>query len=199
MVGKTPRATVLVVDNADRHDRYQSWLPGYEVRTAETDQAAADAISDDVHVLLLGAGRHGDGAALVAQSHRHGARVALLGADRNATTRGPDACIPDPVDRESVATTVESLLAHTAYDADLDELFALCKRRADLIDGTTDRSEAVSALSRRIDVVAAALDTTVAEFAADDFRAAFRDVDTARVNDETGRGRRRKTYSHRTQ
>ncbi|GAA0654438.1 HalX domain-containing protein [Salarchaeum japonicum] len=194
MVGQTPRPSVLVVDDPDRHDRYQTWLPAYEVHTVESERAAADALTDDVHVVLLDDARRRDGT-LVERGHRHGARVALLaGNDRRA-----DATVPDPDDRETVVNTVESLLAHTAYDADLDELFVLCKRRAALLAANIDRSEAVAALSRRIDAVTAELDTTVADFATDDFQAAFRDVDSPRSDRETERGRRRKTYSHRTQ
>lgn len=157
-----------------------------------------DVLSDDVHVVLLDACCHRDGS-LVERSHRHGAHVALLAADHDGDVRGPDASVPEPVDRASVVDTVDSLLAHTTYDADLDELFRLCKRRAALIDGNADRSETVAALSRRIDAVAATLDTTVADFALDDFRVAFHDVDTPQRDGETERGHRRKTYSHRTQ
>ncbi|QDX39603.1 HalX domain-containing protein [Salarchaeum sp. JOR-1] len=198
MVGQTPCPTVLVVDEADRHDRYRSWLPGYDVRTVETERAAADALSEGVNVLLLNACRHRD-SALVERSHRHGARVALLAADNGGSVHGLNASVPRPVDRESVVATVETLLAHTTYDAALDELFVLCKRRAALLDGNADRSETVAALSRRIDALITELDTTIAEFATDDFRTAFRDVDTPQSDGETGRWRRRKTYSDRTQ
>lgn len=115
--------------------------------------------------------------------HGYACRSVLLappGAADDPILRGFDALVETPPTRASVVETVERLAARDAYDAALDELFALCAARAtSRTDGgrlPATMTEDDDPLDSRIRDLRATVDAEVQAFDALDFRASFRDV-----------------------
>jgi DNA-binding response OmpR family regulator len=135
----------------------------YEVRTAADGEAALETMSDAVDVVVLDRrmpGLSGDELLDAIRSRGYECRVTMLTGvdpDYDIIDMGFDDYLIKPVTREELLSTVDSLLARSAYDDAIQEYFSLAAKRASLevtksetelqesteFDELTDRVEAV--------------------------------------------------------
>jgi DNA-binding response OmpR family regulator len=110
----------------------------YEVRTAADGETALEKMSDAVDVVVLDRrmpGLSGDELLDAIRSRGYECRVTMLTGvdpDYDIIDMGFDDYLIKPVTREELLSTVESLLARTAYDDAIQEYFSLAAKRASL-------------------------------------------------------------------
>jgi DNA-binding response OmpR family regulator len=135
----------------------------YEVRTAADGEAALEKMSDAVDVVVLDRrmpGLSGDELLDAIRSRGYECRVTMLTGvdpDYDIIDMGFDDYLIKPVTRDELLSTVDALLARSAYDDAIQEYFSLAAKRASLevtksetelqssteFDDLTDRVEAV--------------------------------------------------------
>lgn len=194
------RATILAVDDLPEYRRlYERRLgDGFEVVTAESGSEALERIGEQVDVVLLDRSMpdmSGDEVLETIRADGYDCRVAMVTAnepDDDVIDLGFDAYLVKPVTTAELTETVERLLARTAYEAHLQELYTLCVERAesrapDRGVGVNDRAteteteteeadDELAALEDRIREIRDQVDETVGAFETADYRASFRDL-----------------------
>ena len=142
-----PTPTVLVVDDEPNvAEAYGLFLPdSYETLTATGGEAALDALTDDVDVVLLDRRMPdvtGDDVLERIREDGYDPRVAMVTGvdpDLDVLELGFDDYLVKPVGRDDVRDTVDDLLQLQAYTDDVQEYFALAKKRATLEKSTPTR------------------------------------------------------------
>lgn len=190
------RATILAVDGLPEYRRrYERRLGDeYEVLTAESGTTALDRLDDQVDVVLLDRCISDMGSDEVLEAIRSGdydCRVTMVTTDEldaDIIDLGFDAVLEKPVSTSTLNDTVERLLARTAYETKLQELYSLCVERAKARtdggrsstaeSGSIETTEAtdLAALEDRIQEIRKSVDETVESFETTDYRASFRDL-----------------------
>lgn len=191
--------TVLAVDDLPEYRRLYERRLGddYEVITAENGSVALEALGDAVDIVLLDRSMpdmSGDEVLEAIRDANHDCRVAMVTAnepDEDVIDTGYDAYLVKPVTGDELVRTVERLLARSSYEAQLQELYTLCVKRAkaradggadDAIEplGAGDDADAetadVAAIEERIREIRERVDETVSSFDTADYRASFRDL-----------------------
>jgi two-component system response regulator AdeR len=135
----------------------------YEVLMARNGEAALEKMSDAVDVVVLDRrmpGLSGDELLDAIRSRGYECRVTMLTGvdpDYDIIDMGFDDYLIKPVTRDELLSTVDALIARSAYDDAIQEYFALAAKRASLevtkseselqesneFDELTDRVEAV--------------------------------------------------------
>ncbi|GAA0654433.1 hypothetical protein [Salarchaeum japonicum] len=172
MSERVDTVTVLVLgDPQDSVSQYAA-TTDHDVRVGDSP---AD-IDDDTHVVVVDATSDIPIRAVLDRVRDRGYTCGLLILnDGDRLTRGIDLALPAPASPEEVADGVGRVFRRVAYEAVVDDLFALCERRADLLDdGDEDELDEVS---ERIRERRECTDDIAATFDDDDYRAAFRDLD----------------------
>lgn len=189
MPADTP--VVLVVDDEqDLADLYSHWLSDdYTVRTAYDGEAALDLLDERVDVVLLDRRMPdlpGDEVLDHIRARDYDCRVALVTAvqpDFDIIELGFDDYVTKPVSNPDLHDVVEDLLTRATYDQTLQEYYAAVATRAalDAEKPATQLAddERYAALSAEIDELESELDRTQADLEAEDFEAAFRDLEGA--------------------
>ena len=179
---------VLVVDDDEAlTDVYSTWLSEqYAVETATTGEAALNHLTGAVDVVLLDRRMPGlSGEEVLARIRRaeYDCRVAMVTGVRPSSDvidLGFDEYLIKPVDRDDLYTVVDTLVDRSAYDENLQELYALSSKRALLETeaerGAVELDGSYQDLVNRIQELRKHVDDTVTEFGFDDFRVAFRDL-----------------------
>ncbi|MCG1002682.1 MULTISPECIES: response regulator [Halobacterium] len=167
-------ATVLAVDDLQEYlGLYEDRLGDrYDVRTAHGGEAALDALSADVDVVLLDRempDMSGDDVLAAIRDAGYDCRVAMVTAnepDENVVGRGYDAYVRKPVSGDDLVAVVERLLSLSAYVAAVEALHEASERHA---TGDAD-AERVRELRDRADDIADGFDPR-------DYRVVFRDLE----------------------
>lgn len=195
--------TVLVVDDEpDLADLYAAWLdPGYEVRTSYGGASVTEQIDGDVDVVLLDRlmpDRPGDEVLATIREQDHDCRVAMVTAvepDFDIIEMGFDDYLVKPVLRDELLDAVERLLTRTAYDAQLQEFYALASKRAALLtqkdERELDESKAYATLTERIEQLRVDMDETVGDLGARDFEFTLRELGDGSHDEDGNRGESR--------
>lgn len=181
-------AHVLVVDDDEAlTDVYSTWLSEkYAVETATTGEAALNHLTGAVDVVLLDRrmpGLSGEEVLTRIRRAEYDCRVAMVTGVRpsnDVIDLGFDEYLIKPVDRDDLHTVVNTLVDRSAYDDNLQELYALSSKRA-LLETEADRGDvelddSYEEIVSRIQELRERVDDTVTEFGFDDFRVAFRDL-----------------------
>jgi len=134
------RATVLVVDDErDLADLYSAWLSDeYDGRLAYGGQAAIDAMDDTIDVALVDRLMpEVSGSEVVDYIRTEGfdcgiSMVTAVEPDFDIIEMGFDEYIVKPIRQEDLDDVVETLLARSAYDDQLQEMFSLASKVAAL-------------------------------------------------------------------
>lgn len=189
-------ATILAVDDQPEfRRRYEHRLgDDYEVLTANCGTAALDLLEDHVDIVLLDRcipDMSGDVLLETIRSRDYDCRVTMVTTnepDADIIELGYDAVLKKPMATTTLNDTVERLLARTAYETQLQELYSLCVQRAKArTDGgrpftaesaSSGRNEPtdLAALEDRIREIRETVDQTVDSFETTDYRASFRDL-----------------------
>jgi len=143
-----PTPTVLVVDDEPNvAEAYDLFLPDeYETLLATGGEAALDAMSADVDVVLLDRrmpNLTGDEVLAHIREEGYDCRVAMVTAvdpTLDVLELGFDDYLVKPVGREDIRDTVADLLRLGSYTDRVQEYFALAKKRA-TIEGATPLRE----------------------------------------------------------
>jgi len=175
--------TVLAVDdNPDVVTLYRQFLGGdYDLRVAETGEAALAAVGSDVDVVMLDR-RLPDISGDVVLEHVRDqgldCRVAMVTAvdpDFDIFEMGFDDYLVKPVREREVRETVEHLLARMRYSDELSEYYAVASKVATLEAAKADvelaASEEFASLERRLGDLRREVTTTLEEL--DDYATAF--------------------------
>lgn len=167
-------ATVLAVDDLqDYLDVYEYRLGDrYDVRTANGGEAALDALSEDVDVVLLDRDMpdvSGDDVLAAIRDAGYDCRVAMVTAnepDEDVVGLGYDTYLRKPVSGDDLTEVVERLCSLSAYVAAVEAFREASERRA---AGEHDDTERVREHRERADEIAGGFD-------AQDYRVVFRDL-----------------------
>ena len=170
-------ARILIVDDdVDVAETYASQLADrYDVETVYDGEAALDALSPDVDIVLLDRRMpklSGSEVLTAIRDRGLGTRVAMVTgeeADFDIIEMPFDDYVQKPVTPEALLGTVTHLVRCLNYDEQLREYYALTAKRAALIQSKT--------LERDIEVAEDVLSELVAGFDPNDFDRAFRDID----------------------
>ncbi len=181
-------ASVLVVeDEPEIATLYEQFLDDrYDVTVVSTVEAAVETVSSSFDAVLLDRRLpDGEGSEVLThvRSAGHDCRVAMVTAvepDYDIIEMGFDLYVTKPVDRESLQTALETLLARSQYDDLLREAAALASKRAVLeAQRAPEQLEANAAYTRLVDRLEA-IDTDIDDAAASlspaDYRTMFRDL-----------------------
>jgi len=137
---------LIVEDETDVAETYRLWLDDYEVRVAADGEAGLSKLDDRVDVVLLDRmmpGLSGDEVLDVIRDRGLDCRVAMVTAvepDFDILELGFDAYLTKPIKSDQLLDTVENLLERSAYDALLQEYYAMVETRATL-ESTKSRAE----------------------------------------------------------
>lgn len=180
-------ATVLAVDDLPEYlDLYEVILgERYDLRTARDGESALEALDEDVDVVLLDRNMpevSGDDVLERIRDAGYDCRVAMVSAVEpsvDVLEMGFDTYLVKPVSGDHLVETVERLLRRARYDDGLQELYALCSKRALLRAHDERERDAIAELERRIEERRKSLDHVAQHFSADDFRATFHDIPDA--------------------
>lgn len=151
MTGEQP--TVLVVDDErDLADLYAAWLGGdYETLTVYGGASAIEAVDERVDVAFIDRlmpSISGDDVLEHIREEGYDCRVAMVTAvepDFDIIEMGFDEYIVKPIREDGIVDLVESLVARSRYDDQLQEFFSLASKRAALQAQKTDRELEASA------------------------------------------------------
>lgn len=134
-----PNLTILIVDDEPAlADGHASQLADHDVRTAYDGEAALEALSPEVDIVLLDRrmpGLSGDAVLERIRSAGYDCRVVMLtGVEPTVdiVEMGFDEYLQKPVSREELHETVRRVHQRSAYDAKLQEYFSLASKRATL-------------------------------------------------------------------
>ncbi|MCG1002902.1 MULTISPECIES: response regulator [Halobacterium] len=178
-------ATVLVVDDEEGlADLYAIWLRDeYDVETAYDGEAALEALSEAVDVVLLDRqmpGLSGDDILETIRERGLDCRVAMVTAvepELDIVDLGFDDYLRKPIDRETLRETVDRLLSRSTYDETVQQYFAAARKHALLTesnDPSVTDSEEFEALEDRLGDLRSQLDAVVEDFDDDDYEVLFR-------------------------
>lgn len=182
--------TVLVVeDETDLADLYAAWLADtYDVRTAYGGEDALEKLDEEVAVVLLDRRMpdlSGDDVLAEIRDQELDCRVVIVSAvdpGFDVIGMGFDDYLTKPVDEAELHDAVERMLTRSEYDETLQEYQQLVATRAaleaQLSDAELRQSEEFGELEEQIAELEDAVDDTVEEFTDEDFKAAFRDLDS---------------------
>jgi len=138
---------LIVEDETDVAETYRLWLEhDYEVRVAADGEAGLSKLDERVDVVLLDRmmpGLSGDEVLDVIRDRGLDCRVAMVTAvepDFDILELGFDAYLTKPIKSDQLLDTVENLLERSAYDALLQEYYAMVETRATL-ESTKSRAE----------------------------------------------------------
>lgn len=184
----TEQPTVLVVeDEVDLADLYASWLGDeYDVRVANTAEAALEDLEGDVEVVLLDRrlpDMSGDEFLDILRERGHDCQVAMVSAvdpDWDILEMRFDAYVVKPVEREALVELVNRLLARRLYNEEVQHFFALASKRATLEatkePGELDRSERYEELLDELDRLREDLQEIIVELTDEDFVAVLKEL-----------------------
>ena len=134
-----PNPTILIVDDQPAlADGHASQLADHDVRTAYDGEAALDALSPEVDIVLLDRrmpGLSGDAVLERIRSAGYDCRVVMLtGVEPTVdiVEMGFDDYLQKPVSRKELHETVERVHRRSTYDAKLQKYFSLASKRATL-------------------------------------------------------------------
>ena len=183
--------TVLIVDDdVDVADTYASQLSGqYEVRTAYSGQAAMEALSPSVDVVLLDRQLPKLSGSDVLETIRERdleMRVAMVTgetADFDIIEMPFDDYLTKPVTQEDLIETVTQLKRRVSYEEQVREYYSLTAKWAALKESKSRperaENERFQSLERDIERTEARLSEIVSGFDNADFEQAFRDISRA--------------------
>lgn len=187
----TEDTTVLIVeDQPDVLAVYEQFVgEKHTVRTATTVEAAVDTVDESTDVVLLDRRLpDGDGQRVLERIREDGlgCRVAMVTGvvpDFDVIDMGFDHYVVKPLSREGLLDAVEVLLGRTEYGSKIRETAALVSKRAlleaekpaDELDGSAEYRRLVD----RVDTLQRDIDDLSARFTAADYRAMFRDIESA--------------------
>jgi DNA-binding response OmpR family regulator len=172
--------TVLIVeDEPDLADLYSAWLRDYcTVQTAYNGSQALEAIDEDIDIVLLDRrmpGLSGDEVLDTLRSRGLDCRVAMVTAvepDFDIIEMGFDDYLVKPVSNDDLIETVDQLLLRSAYDEQIQELFALASKKALLDSEKTEAelraSEEYARLVDRLAVLREEVDETIMQLSDQD-------------------------------
>ena len=158
-----PLATVLVVDDdCDLADAYAKQLEGrYDIRVANSGEAALEKLDDDVDVVLLDRrlpDHSGEDVLATIRSSRYDTRVALVTGvepDFDIIEMDCDDYLVKPIGEKELIETIERLLTIGEFDHGLRELFSWVSTVATLESqkdpAELEQSDEYAALRNRID------------------------------------------------
>lgn len=180
--------TILIVDDEpDIADTYTVWLSDdYDVRTAYSGHDAIAQLDDEVDVVLLDRRMpdlSGDEVLSEIRNRDLTVQVAMVTAvepDFDIIDMGFETYVVKPVLGDELRETIESLLARSTYDEQIQEYFSLASKRAVLEDekGEDDLegNDEYESLVGDLEAVRRELDGTIHRFDDEDYTAAFRDL-----------------------
>lgn len=187
----TEDTTVLIVeDRPDVLALYERFVgEEYTVRTATTVESAVETVDESTDVVLLDRRLpDGNGQRVLERirSQELGCRVAMVtgvAPDFDIIGMGFDHYVVKPISRDGLLDAVEVLLGRTEYGTKLRETAALVSKRAlleaeksvDELEGNPEYHRLVD----RVDTLQRDIDDISARFTAADFRAMFRDIESA--------------------
>ncbi|WP_435345639.1 HalX domain-containing protein [Haloarchaeobius sp. HRN-SO-5] len=174
-----PPSVLLVEDDPDLADLYATWLSdACTVTTASDGRRALEAMDDSLDVVLLDRrmpGLSGDEVLSTIRTRGLDARVAMVTAvepDFDVVQMGFDDYLVEPVSEDDLRSTVDQLLLRSAYDEQIQGLFALASKKALLTSQQTEAdvrsSETYARLEDQLHVMRAQLDETMAELSTHD-------------------------------
>jgi len=138
---------LIVEDEPDVAETYRLWLDqDYEVSVAEDGDEGLSRLDERVDVVLLDRmmpGLSGDEVLEAIRDRDLDCRVAMVTAvepDFDILEMGFDAYLSKPVKSDHLLRTVDNLLERSAYDALLQDYYALVEKRATL-ESTKSRAE----------------------------------------------------------
>jgi DNA-binding response OmpR family regulator len=145
----------------------------YEVRTARNGEAALEQMADAVDVVVLDRrmpGLSGDELLDAIRSRGYECRVTMLTGvdpDYDIIDMGFDDYLIKPVTRDELLSTVDALLARSAYDDAIQEYFALAAKRASLevtkTESELQESNEFDELTNRVEAVRTEADEIVTD------------------------------------
>lgn len=183
------RATVLVVDDErPLLEVYGRWLSdSYEVVTAASGSAALEEADGGVDVMLLDRrmpGMSGEDVLARVRERVPDCKVAIVSAvepDFDVIRMGFDAYLTKPVRQSELRTTVDRLLARTAFAELEQEYYALVSKRAALEEAKSRdelrASDEYAQLEARIERLRDDLDEAMPELDTEEFVAMVRDIE----------------------
>jgi len=145
----------------------------YEVRTAKNGESALEHMSDAVDVVVLDRrmpGLSGDDLLDAIRSRGYECRVTMLTGvdpDYDIIDMGFDDYLIKPITRDELLSTVDGLLARSAYDDAIQEYFALAAKRASLevtkTESELQKSNEFDELTNRVEAVRTEADEIVTD------------------------------------
>jgi len=183
------RPVVLVVeDESDVAETYEFWLADeYEVRVANSGDAALELIDDDVDVVLLDRmmpGMSGDEVLAEIRAREVDCRVAIVSAvdpDFDIVEMGFDDYVTKPPRRDELLQTIENLLERSEYAEHVRRRRSLARKKTLLESQKTPEeladSDAFAGLEAEIEDLREELDEESEQLADDTaFLATLRDL-----------------------
>lgn len=181
------QATVLVVDDEpELVSLYAAWLSDdYKVRTATGGDDAIEALDERVDVVLLDRrmpGMTGDDVLDRAREEGFDCRIAMITAvepDVDILDLAFDDYLVKPVGRREITSVVDILLQRSDYDDQSKEYFMLASKKATLesAEGEFRDTEEYEEITERMAEVREHIDDTLDDLEAEDYEAAFREID----------------------
>lgn len=181
-------ATVLIVEDEPAIAAlYVGFLDdGYDVTIAETVDEAIERVDASVDAVLLDRRLpDGTGTDVLTHIRSHGfdCRVAMVTAvepDVDIVEMGFDLYVTKPVDKASLTSALETLLARNEYDDLLQEAASLASKRAVLeaqqARDQLAKNQSYVELLNRLDEIDASIDDAAASLSPADYRTMFRDI-----------------------
>jgi len=180
-------AVLVVDDERDLADLYAAWLADdYDVRTAYGGQAAIDAMDESVDVALvdrLMPEVRGSEVVEYIREQDYECGVSMVTAvepDFDIIEMGFDEYVVKPIREEGLKEVVESLLARSTYDEQLQEMFSLASKVAALktqkptaeLEGNEDYER----MTGRLEELRSEMDRTAGDLSERDFEVELRQL-----------------------
>lgn len=177
----TETPVVLILDDErELANMYAEWLESrWVTRIAYDVDGAIAQLDSSIDVALVDRRlphRSGDEFIEYLEKSEFDTRVAMVTAvhpDFDIVEMGFDEYVLKPVDGEKISDVVESLLARSAYDKQLRELYRLISKRASLesckVHDELEESNSYTELNRRIERLESELDSTTNSLSPRDF------------------------------
>jgi len=186
--------TVLVVeDEEELAATFERWLtPTYRVRTAHTAESALSTMDEAVDVVLLDRrlpDQPGEEVLWAIREAGYDCRVAMITAvdpDVDILDMEFDDYVVKPVPKDELIEIVDGLLALSTYDEQVQRSFGLATKIAVLeSEKPTEElqnNDQYLSIRRELDRLRQEINATLADFEADSFTRAYRDL--GRTDDE---------------
>ncbi|MFC6717484.1 HalX domain-containing protein [Natrialbaceae archaeon GCM10025810] len=182
---------ILVVDDEGRlADLFAAWLgTEWSVTAAYDGEAALDEMSETVEVVLLDRrmpGLSGDEVLERLRDAGYDSRVVMVTAvdpDFDIIEMGFDDYLVKPVSKDELISMVDSVMARSEYESEIQEYYSLVSKKALLEAEKADRELATNEeyvdLCERVDVLERRVDDRVSDLSShDDFVGAFQNLQT---------------------